>query len=111
MTNTYKSPEYLDAKKKLDSIKNRNFTLFRMGLFHLLDVGYRHLDEESVTTTCKAIMESDEFKDGVDENGNRTVSVITPEFACEIVKTAAEIATVPMYMLMRYIHKNIEDCA
>ena len=39
--------DYLESKKKLDEIRNRNHeVVFRMAISHLMDVGIRHLDGE-----------------------------------------------------------------
>ena len=46
---------YAESKKILDEIRNRNHEMiFRMAISHLMDVGIRHLDEETIERACKA---------------------------------------------------------
>lgn len=87
---------YQESKKILNEIRNRNEIMFRMSLSHLIDVGVRNLDDESVQKTCKAIQEKD------DSN-----SCITNDYLCDIVKTAGEIAKIDHIHILVYIQEEV----
>lgn len=71
--------------------------MFRMSIAHLLDVGARNLDEESVEATCKEIMSKDDSR-----------AFISNEYLCEIVKTAGKLAKIDQGCLLHYISQNVE---
>lgn len=76
--------------------------LFRMGLTHLIDVGIRHLDDESVAESIKQI----EAQGEADKNKKGT-PVMTTEFQCNIVRCAAELAKISIWSLIAYIKKYV----
>ena len=76
--------------------------VFRMGLTHLVDVGVRNLDDESVTECFKQIDAEDEA-----EKAQGFVPVMTPEFKRGIVKCASELARVSIWDLFYYIQKYV----
>jgi len=73
--------------------------LFRMALSHLIDVGTRHLtDENAVAEDIKQIMAQGEA-----DRANGVHSVMTPEFQCEIIRCAAELAQFSVWTLIAFI--------
>lgn len=87
---------YMESKKKLDELRRKNEILFRMAISHLMDTGIRHFTEESVARTCAEIMKQDDSH-----------SIMTNEFQCELVKTAAEIAKLDHIHVLTYIGREI----
>ena len=92
---------YVESKRKLDAIRNRvGEPLFRMALTHTFDVGFRHLTEENIKATCEDVMKDD------DSN-----AFMTNEYKCDLVRTAGEIANVPLYDVEVYVHREMEYSA
>lgn len=87
---------YMESKKKLDELRKRNEVLFRMAISHLMDTGIRHFTEKSVARTCAEIMKQDDSH-----------SIMTNEFQCELVKTAAEIAKLDHIHVLTYIGREV----
>ena len=88
---------YKEAAKKLDKMRRSNEMIFRMAISHLMDVGIRHLDGESVEEACTEIMKQDDSH-----------SFASNEFLCEIVRTAAEIAKIEHTLVLAYLAKNVK---
>ena len=88
---------YKEAAKKLDEMRRSNEMIFRMAISHLMDVGIRHLDGESVEEACTEIMKQDDSH-----------SFASNEFLREIVRTAAEIAKIEHTLVLAYIAKNVK---
>lgn len=88
---------YKEAAKKLDEMRRSNEMIFRMAISHLVDVGIRHLDDESVEEACTEIMKQDDSH-----------AFASNEFLCEIVRTAAEIAKIEHTLVLAYIAKNVK---
>jgi hypothetical protein len=76
--------------------------LFRMGLTHLVDVGIRHLTDESVNEAIKQIKARDEA-----DKANGVVNIMTAEFQCEIVRCAASLAKFSIWELFAYIKNHV----
>ena len=87
---------YMESKKKLDELRKRNEVLFRMAISHLVDTGIRHFTEKSVARTCAEIMKQDDSH-----------SIMTNEFQCKLVKTAAEIAKLDHIHVLTYIGREV----
>lgn len=87
---------YAESKKILDGIRNRNEVMFRMAISHLMDVGIRNLDEESIELTCKAINKEDDRK-----------SFMTNNFKCDLVRMAGELAKLDHIHLLVYIQREL----
>ncbi len=81
--------------------------LFRMGLTHLVDVGVRHLTDETVAETIAQITAKGEA-----DKADGTYTIMTPEFQCHIVRCSAELARFSPWELFRYIKQNVHlaDC-
>lgn len=77
--------------------------IFRMGLSHLVDVGHRHLSDEDVEESIRKIMEQ-----GEEDKVNGKVTVMTPEFLCEVIRCAGELAKFSIWTLFAYIKKYVE---
>lgn len=76
--------------------------LFRMGLTHLVDVGVRNLNVDDVEESIKQITAKGEA-----DKANSIVPVMTPEFQCEIVRCAAELARFSIWTLFAYIKEHV----
>ena len=75
---------------------------FRMGLTYLIDVGARNLTEESAAEIIKKIEML-----GKEEEANGKINIMTPEFKCNIVRCAAELAAFSIWGLVKYIKKYV----
>lgn len=90
--------------KEIRNIENKyGLVLFRMGLSRLVDVGHRNLTDENVRESVEQIMAQVE-----EDAANGKLSVMTPEFQCEIVRCAAELARFSIWTLFAYIKKYVE---
>lgn len=87
---------YIESKKKLDALRNKNEMLFRMAISHLVDVGIRHLTEANIEDTCAAIMKEDD-----------THKFMTNKFQCDIVRTAGAIAQIDHIHVLTYISREV----
>ncbi len=76
--------------------------LFRMGLTQLVDVGVRQLTDDNVEASIKQIIAEGEIN-----KANGVITVMTPEFQCEIVRCAAELAKFSIWDLFAYIKKYV----
>lgn len=92
-----------EKMKEIQAVENKyGLVLFRMGLTHLADVGVRHLDEENVKAALSQIE-----RDGETAKEQGVVQVMTPEFQCNIVRCAAELAAFSIWTLFEYIKKHV----
>ena len=92
-----------DELKAIGALENKyGLILFRMGLTHLLDVGHRNLDDEAVEDGIKQIMDQ-----GEEDRANGKMSVMTPEFLCNVLRCAAELAQFTPWTLFAYIKKHV----
>jgi hypothetical protein len=87
---------YLESKKRLDEIRKYNEMMCRMAISHLMDVGIRHFDEESIENACKAIQKEDDSK-----------SFMTNNFKCDLIRMAGELAKIEHIHLLVYIQREI----
>lgn len=87
---------YKESKKKLDELRRKDEVMFRMAISHLMDVGFRHLTEEDIEITCKAIMQEDDTK-----------HFMTNEFKCELIRVAGELAKIDHIYLLVYISREV----
>lgn len=88
---------YVESKKKFEAIRNKvGEMMFRMAISHLMDVGIRHLTEETVEETCKEIMQKDDSK-----------AFMTNGFQCNLVRTAYELAQISHTDLLVYIQREV----
>ena len=88
---------YKEASKILMEMQRSNEIIFRMAVSHLMDVGIRHLTDDNVEYTCSEIMKQDDSH-----------SIMTNEFQCEIVRTAAKIAGIEHTLVLTYISQNVK---
>ena len=87
----------------ITAVENKyGLVLFRMGLFHLVDVGVRHLDDENVEAAIRQII-----SEGETDKANGVITIMTPDFKCEIVRCAAELAKIGIGDLFAYIKKHL----
>ena len=87
---------YLEEKKQIEEIRNKDEMMFRMAISHLMDVGIRHLTEENIKETCADLMKRDD-----------THAFMTNQFMCDLVKMAGELAKVNHINLLHYISREV----
>jgi len=89
--------------KDINNLENKyGLVLFRMGLTHLVDVGIRHLNDDNVEESIQRIIAKGEA-----DKANGIVPIMTPEFQCEILRCAAELAKFNIWDLFMYIKKHV----
>ena len=86
----------------LDELMTRDEILFRVGIGHLLSVGYENLTEEAVLRTIEVIE-----KDALEEDDD-SIPVITPEYQIAILRMASRIREVPLWTLLKYISQKVK---
>ena len=96
---TYKAKEMQDIKSIEDKY---GLVLFRMGLTHLVDVGFRHFDDETVAEAIEQIMAIEE-----ENKTSGKISIMTPKYQCDVVRCAAEIAIFSPWTVFAYIKKYV----
>ncbi|GHV13429.1 hypothetical protein FACS1894219_08210 [Clostridia bacterium] len=90
--------------KEIRALEDKYGTvLFRMGLSHLVDVGHRNLDIPYVEESIKDIMAQ-----GEEDADSGKISIMTPEFQCEILRCAAELTRFSIWTLFAYIKKYVD---
>ena len=89
--------------KEIAGVENKyGSVLFRMGLTQLVDVGVRQMSDANVKASIRQIIAEGEIN-----KANGVVTVMTPEFQCEIVRCAAELAKFNIWDLFAYIKKYV----
>ena len=73
-----------------------------MGLSHLVDIGHRHLGEDEVAEGIAQILAQ-----GEEDKASGKVSIMTPEFQCNILRCAAELSHFSIWTLFAYIKKHV----
>ena len=87
---------YVESKKQIEAIRNKDGMMFRMAISHLMDVGIRHLTDENIKETCEDIMKRDDKH-----------AFMTNQYMCDLVKMAGELAKIDHIHLLNYISKEI----
>lgn len=87
---------YIESKKTLDALRGKNEVMFRMAISHLMDVGIRHLDDETVAATVEAIKLEDD-----------THSFMTNNFKIQLIYLAAKLAKIDHIHLLAYISHEV----
>ncbi len=87
---------YLESKRQIEEIRNKDGMMFRMAISHLMDVGIRHLTEENIKETCDDLMKRDNKH-----------ALMTNQFLCELVKMAGELAKINHIHLLHYISREV----
>ena len=88
--------------RRLDELMREDEILFRVGIGHLLSVGYANLTEEAVSRTIEEI-EADALADEEVE-----LRMISPAYQVAILRMAAKIREVPLWTLLKYISKKVK---
>ena len=91
-----------DDFRMLDSLMREDELLFRLGVTHLISVGYENLTEEAVERTILVIE-----KEALEEDED-FIPVITPEYRIAILKMAAKIRKVPIWTILKYVSKKVK---
>ena len=91
-----------DDFRMLDSLMREDELLFRLGVTHLISVGYENLTEEAVERTIRVIE-----KEALEEDED-FIPVITPEYRIAILKMAAKIREVPVWELLKFISRKVK---
>ena len=86
----------------LDALMRDDEILFRVGIGHLLSVGYANLTDDAVERTIEEI-EADALADEEVE-----LRMISPAYQVAILKMAAKIREVPLWTLLKYISKKVK---
>ena len=86
----------------LDELMTRDEILFRVGIGHLLSVGYENLTEEAVMRTIRVIEKE------ASEMDEEAIPVITPEYQIAILRMASRIREVPLWTLLKYISRKVK---
>ena len=93
-------------KKNIESIRNiedkYGLMAFRMGLTHIFDLGHRHMDDKAVEEGVKQII-AQAKKEGADGK----ISIMTPEFQCDILRCAAELSQFSIWTLFAYVKEHV----
>lgn len=76
--------------------------IFRAALTHLVDVGHRNLDDASVEEGIVQIITQGEL-----DKADGVRPIITPEFKCEILRCATDLAKFTPWTLFAYIKKHV----
>ena len=98
------SSETKEQMNEIRNIENKyGLVMFRMGLSHLVDVGHSNLTDENVQETIAMIMAK-----GEEEKTEGKISVMTPDFQCEILRCSSELAQFSIWTLFAYIKKYVE---
>ena len=86
----------------LDELMTRDEILFRVGIGHLLSVGYDNLTDEAVQRTIEVIEKE------ASEMDEEAIPVITPEYQIAILRMASRIREVPLWTLLKYISRKVK---
>ena len=86
----------------LDGLMTRDEILFRVGIGHLLSVGYENLTEEAVQRTIEVIEKE------ASEMEEEAIPVLTPEYQIAILRMASRIREVPLWTLLKYISRKVK---
>ena len=86
----------------LDELMTRDEILFRVGIGHLLSVGYENLTKEAVQWTIEVIEKE------ASEMEEEAIPVITPEYQIAILRMASRIREVPLWTLLKYISRKVK---
>ena len=73
-----------------------------MALTHLTDVGCRNLGGDAVEESIAQIMAK-----GEEDKINGKITVMTPEFLCDVLRCAAELAQFTPWTLFAYIKRHV----
>ena len=92
----------MENLQKLDCLMREDELLFRLGVTHLISVGYENLTEEAVERTIQVIE-----KEALEEDED-FIPVITPEYKIAILKMAAKIREVPVWELLKFISRKVK---
>ena len=85
----------------LDSLMRDDEILFRVGIGHLLSVGYANLTEDAVSRTIQEI-EAEALSEEAE------LQVISPVYQVAILRMAAKIREVPLWTLLKYISRKVK---
>ena len=91
-----------DDFRMLDSLMREDELLFRLGVTHLISVGYENLTEEAVERTIRVIE-----KEALEEDED-SIPVISPAYQIAILKMAAKIREVPIWELLKFISRKVK---
>ena len=92
-----------DDMKAIRELEDKyGLVLFRMGFSYLVDVGHSNLGDDEVKKGTAQIMAQAEA-----DRVNGVVTFVTPEFQCEIVRCAAELAQFSIWTLFAYVKKHV----
>ena len=91
-----------DDFRMLDSLMREDELLFRLGVTHLISVGYENLTEEAVERTIRVIE-----KEALEEDED-SIPVISPAYQVAILRMAAKIREVPVWELLKFVSRKVK---
>jgi|GEM_PF-1078621 len=102
--------ELASKMKEIQALEAKyGLMLFRFGLTHLVDMGVSQLSDNAAVEECIAsIIEQGERDKQRKEAGERVgISLMSPEYQCEILRCAAELAKFSIWTLFAYIQNHV----
>ena len=97
------SKETQAKMKEIQDIEDKyGLTIFRMGLTHMVDIGFRNMDENSVEEGIKTILAQREA-----DKATGGTPFMSPEFQCDILRCAFDLTKFSIWQLFAYIKKHV----
>ena len=95
------SDEAKGKMKEIRALENKyGLMAFRMSLTHLVDVGHRHFDDDSIEEGFKLILDEEKA-----EQAGGKKSFMTPDFKREVLRCSVELSKFTILTLFAYIKK------
>ena len=106
--------------RRLDELMREDEILFRVGIGHLLSVGYANLTNEAVlrargalatqawSTAQRDVRLTIEEIEAEALSEEAELQVISPVYQVAILRMAAKIREVPLWTLLKYISKKVK---
>ena len=95
-----------DKMEDIENIRNienkYGIIVFKMGLSHWADVGSRHLTPENIEESRKQIIAQGEI-----DKADGKMSIMKPDFLCEVLNCAAELSEFSIWTLFKYIKEYV----
>jgi hypothetical protein len=96
-------PDKIEDMQRIRNIENKyGLIIFKMGLSHWADVGSRFLTPENIEESRKQIIAQGEI-----DKAEGKLSMMKPEFLCEVLNCAAELSIFSIWTLFKYIKEYV----
>ena len=97
------SKETIEKLKEIQTLENKyGLIVFRTALGHVVDVGISNFSEDGIEEGVKQILEQGEA-----DKADGKITIMSPEFQCEILRCSAELAGFSIWTLFAYIKKHV----